>query len=238
MPKPPPASADRLIRPGADWKPGDVDFTDVALRDRRARGRPGREDHDRPARGPQRVPTADAVRAPGRLRARPRRPDGRGDRADRPGAGGVLLGRRPAHPRRRRLRRRRRHRPAQRARPPGADPPAPEAGRRDGRGVRDRRRPRAARRVRPHDRGRQRPLRPDGPQGRLLRRRIRLRPARAHGGAEEGARDLVPLRAVRRRRGRAHGPRQHGRAARGPRGRDRRVVRDGCSSTARSRCAC
>jgi naphthoate synthase len=29
MPKPPPASADRLIRPGADWKPGDVDFTDV-----------------------------------------------------------------------------------------------------------------------------------------------------------------------------------------------------------------
>ncbi len=30
MPKPPPASADRLIRPGADWKPGDVDFTDVS----------------------------------------------------------------------------------------------------------------------------------------------------------------------------------------------------------------
>jgi len=29
MPKPPPTSADRLIRPGADWKPGDVDFTDV-----------------------------------------------------------------------------------------------------------------------------------------------------------------------------------------------------------------
>ena len=29
MPKPPPTSADRVIRPGADWKPGDVDFTDV-----------------------------------------------------------------------------------------------------------------------------------------------------------------------------------------------------------------
>jgi naphthoate synthase len=36
-----------------------------------------------------------------------------------------------------------------------------------------------------------------GPRS-VLRRRLRLRPARAHGRPEEGARDLVPLRAVRR----------------------------------------
>ena len=64
MPKPPPASADRLIRPGADWKPGDVDFTDVGYATAELEGGRGREDHDRPTRGPQRVPTAHAVRAP------------------------------------------------------------------------------------------------------------------------------------------------------------------------------
>ena len=98
---------------------------------------------------------------------------GEGDR-------GLLLRRRPADPRRRRLHRRRRgrqarDRPAQRARPPGPDPPPAEAGRRDGRRLRDRRRPRAARRVRPHDRGRQRALRPDRAEGRQLRRRLRRR---------------------------------------------------------------
>ena len=74
-------------------------------------GRRDRQDHDRPARGPQRLPAPD----PGRARATPSscaREDpevgaiiftGAGDR-------GLLLRRRPAGPRRRRLHRRRRGR--------------------------------------------------------------------------------------------------------------------------------
>ena len=81
-------------------------------------------------------------------------------------------------------------------------------------GLRDRRRPRAARRVRPHHRGRQRALRPDRPERRVVRRRLRVGPARAQRRAEEGARDLVPLRPVRRAGGARHGPRQQGRAPR------------------------
>ena len=73
--------------------------------------------------------------------------------------------------RRRRLRRRRRRGAAERARPAAPDPLAAEAGDRARRRLRDRRRARAARRLRPDDRGRQRDLRPDGPEGRLLRRR-------------------------------------------------------------------
>ena len=115
-----------------------------------------------------------------------------------------------------------RHRPAQRARPADPDPPPAQAGRRDGRRLRDRRRPRAARRLRPHDRRRQRPLRPDRAEGRQLRRRLRRRLPGAHRRPEEGARDLVPVPPVRRPAGARHGPRQHGRAARRARGRDRR----------------
>ena len=110
-----------------------------------------------------------------------------------------LLGRRPAHSRRRRVRRRRRHRAAQRARPPGPDPPVAEARRRDGCRIRDRRWPRAPRRGRPHDRGRQRDLRSDRTAGRLVRRRLRQWAARALGRPEEDPRDLVPLPSVRRR---------------------------------------
>ena len=92
------------------------------LRDRRRH----RQDHDLPARGAQRLPAPDPLRAPGRVRAGPQRPRHRRDRAHRRGPRRVLLRRRPAHPRRRRLRRRRRHRPPQRARPPGPDPPLPK----------------------------------------------------------------------------------------------------------------
>ena len=70
---------------------------------------------------------------------------------------------------------------------------AAEAGRRDGRRLGHRRRARAARRVRPHDRRRQRPLRPDRPEGGQLRRRVRLGAAGPHRRPEEGARDLVPV---------------------------------------------
>ncbi len=139
----------------------------------RDRGR-HRQDHDRPARGAQRVPARDADRDLGRARAGARGHLGRRDRAHRRGAAGLLLGRRPARARRHRLRRRRRRgRALPRHRPAGADAPAAEADRRDGRRLRDRRRPRAARRLRPHDRRRQRALRPDRPEGRLLRRRLR-----------------------------------------------------------------
>ena len=100
----------------------------------------------------------------------------------------------------------------------------PEAGDRDGGRLRDRRRPRAARRLRPDHRRRQRPLRPDRPQGRQLRRRVRRRAAGAHGRAEEGSRDLVPVRAVRRPGGAGHGPGQQGRAAGRARGGNGRLV--------------
>ena len=159
------------------------------------------------------------------------------------GPRGVLLRRRPADPRRRRLHRRRRgrpegHRTAQRARPAGADPPAAEAGGRDGRRLRDRRRPRAARRLRPDDRRRQRALRPDRPEGRQLRRRLRRRLPGAHRRPQEGARDLVPVPPVRRPAGARDGPGQHGRAARPARSRRRCSGAARCCSTRRSRCGC
>ena len=157
------------------------------------------------------------------------------------GAGhrGLLLGRRPADPRRRRLRRPEGHRPPQRARPADPDPPPAQAGRGHGRGLRHRRRPRAARRLRPDHRRRQRPLRPDRPARRQLRRRLRRRPAGPHRRPEEGARDLVPVRAVRRAAGARHGPGQQGRAAGATLEEETvAVVPARCSSSARSRCAC
>ena len=57
--------------------------------------------------------------------------------------------------------------------------------------------------------------------------RARRRPGRSGSSASSTTRSAA-----------RHGARQHGRAARGPRGRDRRVVRPRCSSTARSRCGC
>ena len=84
------------------------------------------------------------------------------DHPDRRGARRVLLGRRPAGPRRRRLLRRPGHRPAERPGPPGPDPPPPQAGGGHGRRLRDRRRPRPAPGVRPDHRRGQRAVRPDG----------------------------------------------------------------------------
>ncbi len=198
----------RAIRPALDWKAGaDREWSDIryetAIGGSRHRDRHHRQDHDRPARGAQRLPAHHALRAARRLRDRPQRPRGRGDRPHRGGAGGVLLRWRPAHPGRRRLRGRRRHRPAQRARPPDRDPAPSQARRRDGGRVRDRWRPHPPHRVRPHRRRRQRPLRPDRPARRLVRRRVRLGSARPVGRTEEGARDLVPVPAVQTRRKRS-----------------------------------
>ena len=148
-----------------------------------------REDHHRPPGGPQRLPAADPVRAARGVHARPGRPRGRRDHPHRRGPGRVLLGRRPAHPRRRRLHRRRQrraqgHRAPERARPADPDAPLPEAGRGDDRGLRDRRRPRPARLLRPLDRRRQRALRPD-------------RPARRAPSTAASARACSPARSAR-----------------------------------------
>ena len=91
-----------------------------------------REDHHQPARGAQRVPPHDLVRALARVQRRARRPGHRCDHSHRRGRHGVLLRRRPEDPRRRRLHRRSRRRPAQRSRPPGADQAHPQAGDRHG----------------------------------------------------------------------------------------------------------
>ena len=214
-----PASG-REIRSGADWDDDRRRLRRRPLRDLRR----DRQDHHLPARGAQRLPAPDPLRAAGRLRAGPQRPRDRRDRAHRRGTRRVLFRRRPAHPGRRRLRRRRRHRPSQRARPPDPHPAGAEAGRRHGGRLRDRRRSRAARRVRPHHRRRQRALRSDRSARRLVRRRVRVRPAGAVGRPEEGARDLVPVPAVRRAGGLRHGAREHRCPARGARGGDGRVV--------------
>ena len=57
--------------------------------------------------------------------------------------------------------------------------------------------------LRPDDRRRQRALRPDRPEGRLVRRRLRLGPARAPDRPEAREGDLVPLPPVRRARRRS-----------------------------------
>src|SRR3954466_15232421 len=188
-------------------------------------GRGDREDHHRPPRGPQRLPARDADRDLRRARAGARGQRGGRDRPDGRRAGRVLLGRRPARPRRHGLRGGRRERRAlPRHRPARADPAAAQARRRDGGRLRDRRRPRAAPRVRPHHRRGQRPLRPDGPARGLVRRWLRREPPLEPGGAEEGEGVLVPLPPVRRAAGARDGPGQHRRAARPARGGDRAVV--------------
>jgi hypothetical protein len=192
-------------------------------------GRGHRQDHHQPSRGAQRLPAADGVRAFEGVHPGPGRPRDRRRHPHRGGAARLLLGRRPEGPGRRRLPRRRRRGPegdraAQRPGAPGPDPPLPQARRRHGGRLRHRRRPRPARGVRPHHRRRQRPLRPDRPAGRLVRRRVRRRPAGPGGGPEEGPRDLVPVPPVRRPPGPRDGPGERRRPSRRPRGGDRPVV--------------
>src|SRR3954469_3039427 len=199
---------------------------------RRLRGHPlravrrrHRQDHDRPARGPQRVPAGDADRGLRGAGARPRGHLGGRDHPHRRGPGRVLLGRRPARARRHRVHARRgAGRALPRDGPARAVAPAAEADRRHGGGLRDRRRARAAPRVRPHDRRRQRPLRAGRAAWGVVRRRLRREPAGPARRPQEGQGDLVPVPPVRRRGGPrdAHGQRR--RAARAPRGGDRRLV--------------
>src|SRR5215211_153490 len=190
----------------------------------RDRGR-DRQDHDRPAGGPQRVPAGDSDRDLGRPRARSRGHLRRRDRPHRRGAARLLLRWRPARARRHRLPRRGcgrgalpRHRPAR------ADAEAAEADRGHGGGLRVRRRARAARGMRPHDRRRQRALRSDGAPRGVLRRGLRSEPAGGSGRAEEGKGDLVPVPPIRGRGGARHGTRERRGADRGARGGDGALV--------------
>ncbi len=80
--------------------------------------------------------------------------------------------------------------------PPRGDPRHPEAGDRRRQRLRDRRRARAARDLRPDDRRRHGEVRAGGAEGRQRRPGLRHRVPRARRRREEGARDLVPLRAV------------------------------------------
>ena len=165
-------------------------------------GRRDRQDHDRPARGSQRLPPADADRGLRRDGAGPRGHRGRRDHPHRRGAEGVLLGWRSDGPRRHRLRRRGRlARPLPRHRPAGADATAAEAGGGDGGRLRDRRRPRPARLLRPDDRRRQRLLRADRATGRLLGRRLRRLAVARPRRDQEGEGVLDALSPVRRRGG-------------------------------------
>ena len=158
------------------------------------------------------------------------------DHLHRRGRRGLLLGRRPAHSRRRRLHRRRRgrpagRRPARRGRPPRPDPAPAEARGRDGRRLRRRRRAHPAPGLRHDDRRRERRVRPNRPAGRQLRRRLRREPARPQRRRQEGQGVLVPLPPLRRGGGAGDGARQRRRSARRARARDGRLVpRDGAPS--------
>ena len=85
---------------------------------------------------------------------------------------------------------RRERRALPRHRPARPDAPAAQADRRDGRRLRDRRRARAAPRLRPHDRRRQRALRPDRAEGRLVRRRLRRVAARRAWSGPKKAKEI------------------------------------------------
>ena len=77
-----------------------------------------------------------------------------------------------------------------------------------------------------------------GPQGRLVRRRLRLVAAGGHRRAEEGARDLVPVPPVQRAEALADGPGQHRRPAGPAGGGDGRLGARDAGRSRRWRCAC
>ncbi len=190
------------------------------------RRRRGRADRLRPTRDPQRVPPAHGRRAVHRARPRPdvdrrrvraahrQRPVGEGRRL------GVLLRRRPAHPRQGRLQVRRGDDRRHDRTGPGRAPPHPRGAAPDpvhaqgghlcGSRLGGRRWPLAARRVRPHA-GQHRacPVQADRRRRGQLRRRVRVGLPRPPGRPEVRPRDLLPRPRVHRRR--------HGRDGRGQR---------------------
>ena len=142
---------------------------------------------------------------------------------------GVLLGRRPAHPRPPRLPvRQRRHGRHRRPRPgrapahprvPAADPVHAEGRHLRGARLGGRRRAQPARRVRPHPgQRRARPVQADRRRRRQLRRRLRLGVPRPLRRPEVRPRDLLPRPGVHRRADARDGRRQRRRAARRARG--------------------
>ena len=170
-------------------------------------GRGDRQDHDRPARGPQRLPAADAGRAVATRSSWPARTPrsasivltGAGEEAFCSGGDQRVRGdtATSATTRSQPARALPRHRPA------GADAPPAEAGGGDGRRLRGRRRPHPPPLLRPDDRRRQRPLRADRAAGRLLGRRLRRLACCATCRDQEGEGVLAALPPVRRRGGAA-----------------------------------
>ena len=227
------ASSDNPFDPSA-WQPVDGLRPDrhhlPPARRRRRRAADGAH-RVRPARGAQRVPPAHRRRAVPRARPRPdvarrrRRP---ADRQRPVGEGrrlGVLLRRRPTHPRPHRLpvrvgrdgrhRRPRAGGPAAHPRGAAADPVHAEAGHLPGQRLGRRRRAQPARGVRP-DAGqpRARPLQADRRRRRQLRRRLRQRVSGQADGPEVRPRDLLPRQAVHRRADARDGRGQRGRRPR------------------------
>ena len=179
------AAAENPIRPAADWKPGDVDFTDVRYETAELEGgRVAKITINRPeVRNAFRPRTLFELRDAFEL-ARDDPEVGvivltgegplafcsGGDQRIRGDDGYVDddgIGRLNVLDLQVQIRRR------------------AQARRGDGRGLRDRRRPRAARRLRPHHRRRQRAVRADRTQGRLVRRRVRLGAPRAIVGQKK-----------------------------------------------------
>ena len=178
------------------------EYTDIRYELDRRRDR---EDHDQPPRGAQRLP---ARRRSSSCReafdARAGRPDRRRHRPHRRGRHGVLLGRRPAHPRRRRLHRRRRRRPAGHRAPQRRSTCRSRCAGCPSRSSRWSPATRSAAATCctsccdltiAADNAR---FGQTGPTRRLLRRRLRLRPARPPDRPEARQGGLVPLPPVRR----------------------------------------
>ena len=208
-------------------------------------GRGDRQDHDQPARGPQRLPPADAGRASRRLHPRPRR-HSRSARSSSPapaseafcsggdqrirgddgyigddevaqqGVGRLDVG--DLHVQIRRL---------------------PEAGARDGRRLRGRRRPDPAPRLRPLDRRRQRRLRPDRARGSAASTAASAPACWPATSASSKAKEIWFLcRLYDAEEALRDGARQRGRAARRARARVRSPGAARCPPSPRSRCAC
>ena len=194
-------------------------------------------DHHRPARAHECVPRPNRRRADLGLQGGLGRSPGGRAVPDRGRGSGLLLRRRPeAAPGDRRLRTQRDRTLRDRDLPPG-DPRSSEAGDRRRERSRGRGRARAPRALRHHHRRGSRPLRPGGPESRLLRRRLRHRLPGPHPRREAGAGGLVPLSSLRRRHHGALGSGESGGPGRASCARRSGAGRTRCWRRAPPRCA-
>ena len=211
-------TTDRPRHRSDDLRPG---FRGHPVRDRRTR----RGHHHQPPAPLQRLPRPHRRGADQGVPAGLGRQGRAGRHPDRRGAEGVLHRRRRQAAGGDRRLRPHRERHVRDRQPAQADPGHPQAGDRRGQRRRGRRRPRAARAVRPDHRVRDRPVRPGRPEGRLVRRRLRVRLPGQGGRREAGPGDLVPVPAVRRGDRRAVGSGERGGAGRPAAGRGQELGR-------------